>query len=204
MRSLHRQIIQALCILLLLIGSSVAEQTASGESGELAQMRQQMVEEVYDYKLTGDADYDYAALTISLNESALKMSRWMLDHTEDQRLRSLAQETISAQKEALEGLRDWFDRYPQPKPAEEDVQAVVDAYEAVLDSMASAAEELDKATNPEIAYVDALIWHHEIVYALSQNLVQQSVDAQLRLIATDISRRSSRQMATLGNWRARQ
>lgn len=204
MRSPHRPIIQLLSLLLVLAGSVVAEQNASDEGSELARMRQQMIDEVYDYKLTGDADYDYAALTISLNESALKMSRWMLDHTEDDRLRSLAQETISAQKEALEGLRDWFDRYPQPKPAEEDVQAVVDVYEAVFDRMASTAEELDKATNPEIAYVDALIWHHEIVYALSQNLVQQSVDAQLRLIATDISRRSSRQVATLSNWRARQ
>lgn len=203
MRSPHRQIIQLLSLLLVLAGSVVAAQNAADESGELAQMRQQMIDEVYDYKLTGDADYDYAALTINLNESALEMSHWMLDHTEDERLRSLAQETIGAQEDALERLRNWFDRYPQPKPAD-DVTAVVDAYEAVFERMAANAEELDQSSNPEIAYVDALIWHHEMIYSLSQNLVQQSVDAQLRLIATDVSRRSSRQVANLSNWRARQ
>ena len=58
--------------------------------------------------LTGDADHDFAVLTIPHHESAIEMAEALLQHGEETMTRQMAQEMIEDQKMEIRELQDWL------------------------------------------------------------------------------------------------
>lgn len=207
MNLLQNPLVRTLSLLLMLTGPGWAEQSSDEQSdtqtGPIMSMRQEMTSAFFDYPLTGDADFDFATLIVSLNDRAIEMARWAIDHADDARLVSLAEEVITAKQDRQQRLRQWLERNPEPTPGN-DADAVIEAFGYVRERMEQSREERLRSSEPQQAFAEAMIWHYEAAYSVAQTFLQNSVNAQLRLIATEVSRTNSRQIANFTNWLSRQ
>lgn len=183
--------------LLLLMGPAQAE--SGGDTDPLFDARQAMFNALYDYELTGDPNYDYAQIMIPLSLEAVDMAETLMDESDDDRLVRVAEMLKDDVDTELEALQAWRERFAAPTPGD-NAEAVKLAFDGVRKSMMARRDELRPGNDLEGSAASTLIWYHETVISLTQATLDHSVDAQLRLLASDIKRDHTRQIAELVNW----
>ncbi|GGX45263.1 DUF305 domain-containing protein [Saccharospirillum salsuginis] len=184
--------------LLMLVGSLSAE--TGDDAGPLFNARQAMFNALYDYELTGDPNYDYAQLLVPLNLEAVDMAETLKDESDDDRLLRVANMLKDDVDTEIEALQAWQERFSAPTPGD-DADAVTVAFEGVRERMMERRDELQSNDDLEGSAAATLTWYHEAAIALTHVTLEHSVDAQLRLLASDIKRDHTRQIAELRNWR---
>lgn len=195
MKGLRRLAVVMLCGLWL-VGPADAE---SMSDSALTEVRQQLMQAAYQAELSGDPNYDFANLMVAHQGAGIDMAKALLDSSEDERLVRVAELIIDNHEREIEDLNTWLERYDEPSP-EDDAEAVRQAYRAVLDGLAEDRDEFRVQGDADSVFANAMIWHHELAVALGQVMLNHSVDAQLRILAGDIVRDSTRDIAELRNW----
>lgn len=187
--------------LLVLVCSLSGPVLAEPEDGRpLFDARQAMFNALYEYDLTGDPNYDYAQLLMPLNLEAVDMAEVLQEETDDERLVRVARILKDEVDTEIEALQAWQERFAAPTP-DDDAEAVTRAIEGVRERMMARRDELQADDDWEGDAASTLVWYHETAIALTQVALQYSVDAQLRMLASDIRRDHTRQIAELRNWR---
>lgn len=93
----------------------VAEaQPARGAAGEFERVRDVMSDRFKNTKLTGDPDWDFAALLIASFEETLFLAKAQLNYGGDRELRAVAQKIQDEQQERIDALKTWQVRSRQP------------------------------------------------------------------------------------------
>ena len=184
--------------LLLLAGSLSAE--TGNDTDPLFNARQAMFNAMYDYELTGDPNYDYAQILVPLNIEAVDMAESIKDQSEDDRLLRIANMLEDDVETELEALQAWQEHFSAPTPGD-NAEAVKVAFEGVRERMMERRDELQSNGDLDGSAASMLVWYHEAAIALTHVTLEYSVDAQLRLLASDIKRDHTRQIAELRSWR---
>ncbi len=197
--ALRTAVFSGLLSALLIFSPLLRAETGGGDSPPMFEPRESLVGALYDYDLTGDPNYDYARIMVPMNIRAIAMIDTLLDHSEDERLLRVAglmKDEIAAE---LEALQEWQARFSEPTPGD-NAEAVKVAIKGVRDRMMEHRDEMEASQETGTAFAAAMVWYHEVAISLTQVTLDYSVDAQLRMLASDIRRDHTRQIAELRNW----
>ncbi|MHA7880075.1 MAG: DUF305 domain-containing protein [Saccharospirillum sp.] len=181
-------------ILVSLVAASLARADALHDLGEA------MKASFYTYSSSGDVNFDYAQLMREQHRLAAQLSELKLNDLNDATLRRVARSAIQMVGESGESLERWQGRNSQPN-AGANAELVENSLASLKDHLRDIeARFIDVAREDEDYYVQLMLWHHELAIALGQMVASQSVDAQMRMLASENTRLHTREVAHLRSW----
>lgn len=181
-------------VMLSLIGTVLAQ------SGELRDSGERLKASLYEYEPLGDVNHDYVNLISVQYRLAAELSDIKLDQLEAASLQRVARSALSKAENELVDIEAWLSRNSRPNIGD-NAELVQSSIHALSERMKDVESRFVDAELEDDAYfAQLMLWHHEVAIAVGQLVVNQSVDAQVRMLATDTVRRHTREIAQLRNW----
>ena len=141
-------------------------------------------------------DQMYIDMMIPHHASIIAMAQAALDRLEDERLREIARrivETQSSEIDELRGYREDFYGDPEPVPMDESMMGMMqEMMPGMPGSMDDMARQMDPAAqvaaicaaeNPDLAFIDMTIVHHESAIAASEAALHRATHDEIRAFA---------------------
>lgn len=184
---------------LVVVASCISIGLVYADSG-LRDQGEALKASLYEYESTGDANHDFANLIKEQYQNAARLAELKLDDLEDASLQRVARAAINRIENELEEIERWLGRNSQP--------TVGDNAELIANSLATLSERMkevesrfvDTDLEDDAYFAQLMLWHHEVTIAIGQLVGNNSVDAQIRMLAADTVRRHTREIAQLRNW----
>jgi uncharacterized protein (DUF305 family) len=157
-------------------------------------------------------DQDFIDMMVPHHQSAVEMANIALDRAEHEALRSLAEDIIAAQEPEIEQLRQWrqswfgSDETPPMEempllPGMEMPEMEGHSMEGTMD-MTADIEELRTADPFDLAFIDAMIEHHESAIAAAEIIKGATQRPELQDLADAIIEAQQREIEQMEAWRA--
>lgn len=145
--------------------------------------------------LEGEAfEIGFLSMMIEHHRGALEKSEWILERTERDELREAAEAIIASQEAEIETmttwLRDWYDQEPDA----EMVAMMAEENAMMMEAMMSAEE-------PEHAFLEMMIMHHQGAIDMAQPALTQALNEPLREMARDIVLEQAEEIYVFEGWR---
>ena len=159
-----------------------------------------------------EIDMAYIDMMIPHHESIVALSQAALPRLTDERLRTIAQAIIDAQTAEvaeLRGLRDEFYGSPDPEPLDD--AAMMRLTPDMAMPMGEMMGQMDAATqvtsfcsasDPDLAFIDLVIPHHESAIAASETALDQATHHRIRDFAERVIADQQREIEELEAIRA--
>jgi len=159
-----------------------------------------------------EIDMAYIDMMIPHHESIVALSQAALPRLTDERLRTIAQAIIDAQTAEvaeLRGLRDEFYGSPDPEPLDD--AAMMRLTPDMAMPMGEMMGQMDAATqvtsfcsasDPDLAFIDLVIPHHESAIAASETALDQATHHRIRDFAERVIGDQQREIEELEAIRA--
>jgi uncharacterized protein (DUF305 family) len=170
-----------------------------------------------DMSMRGEFDLMFIDMMISHHEGAIAKAEVALDRAEHEEIRTLAEEIIAAQTAEIDWMRawrdDWYPGAPEmpmnqmmpmmgemmqdmPDMAGTDMMSMMDM------SPGDQQAALCAASEPfDLAFIDAMIPHHQSAVAMAKVAVQNATHPELTQLAEGIIEAQEREIAQLQDWR---
>ncbi|MCH8529515.1 MAG: DUF305 domain-containing protein [Saccharospirillum sp.] len=174
--------------------------TAMAQSDSLREQGVALKASLYEYEATGDANHDFANLISEQYRNAARLSEMKVDQLQAATLQRVARSAIAKVENELVEIETWKGRNSRPNVGE-NAELVIASIETLSERMKTVdARFVDADLEDDAYFAQLMLWHHEVAIAVGQLVVNQSVDAQARMLATDTVRRHTREIAQLRNW----
>jgi uncharacterized protein (DUF305 family) len=143
-------------------------------------------------------DQLYIDMMIPHHEGIIALAQVAQDHLTDARLQAMAGKIVTDQSreiEQLRGYRDMFYGDPRPMPMDEQMMAMVMEQMPGMGDMASMQLLMDPnalvasfctADDPDLAFVDLVIPHHEMAIQASEAALDRATHEEIRTIAQNV------------------
>ena len=195
-------------------GGSTTEHThdsASGhenhgaETGKHDQMMKKMMDDMNAVKMSGDFDLDFANMMIPHHQSAVDMAEAYIPNAKDDKIKSMAQNIINAQKKEIEELRTMIANH---KPAEkkeghssaghgaEGHNELMDAMNKMMDKMKSAP----MTGNADKDFVTMMIPHHQSAVDMAENEISHGKNVEMKKFSQKVIDDQSREIKEFEEW----
>ena len=159
-----------------------------------------------------ELDQLYIDMMIPHHASIIALSQAALPRLKDDRLRAIAENVIAAQTAEIAELRGYREQWygsPEPQPMGEEAMmrlmpgaaTPMDAMMAQMDAAAQVAL-LCAADDPDRAFIDLAIPHHQGALEVSEIALEQTTHDELRAFAERVIADQQREIAELGSIRA--
>jgi uncharacterized protein (DUF305 family) len=188
-------------------GASTAGHENDGAgSGEHDQMMKKMMNDMNAVKMTGDFDLDFANMMIPHHQSAVDMAEQYIPKAKDEKIKSMAQNIINAQKKEIEELRTMIASHkPTTKKKEEHSASGHDAggHSELMDAMNKMMEEMKsmKMTgNADKDFVTMMIPHHKSAVDMAENEISHGKNVQLKQFAQKVINDQSKEINEFQSW----
>jgi uncharacterized protein (DUF305 family) len=137
----------------------------------------------------------YIDMMIPHHQSIIALAQAAQDHLTDPRLKAMAESIIKDQSRQIEELRGYHDMFygvPNPEPMDQAMMAqripgMGDMQQmAMLMDPQALVSAFCSAANPDLAFIDLTIPHHEMAIAASKMALSQATHEQIRQIAQNV------------------
>ena len=174
-------------------------------SGEHDQMMKKMMDDMNAVKMSGDFDLDFANMMIPHHQSAVDMAEQYIPKAKDEKIKSMAQNIINAQKKEIEELRTMIANH---KPAEKKEEHSAsghgaDGHNELMDAMNKMMEEMKgmKMTgNADKDFVTMMIPHHKSAVDMAENQISHGKNVQLKQFAQKVIDDQSKEISEFQSW----
>jgi uncharacterized protein (DUF305 family) len=149
------------------------------------------------------------------HQSATEMAKLAQERAEHEELRTLAGEMIAAQAAEITQMRDWREGWfgsAETPPMEampllpgmemEDTDMDMDMGDVATMDMTTDIEELRDADPFDVAFLDAMIPHHESAIEAGQIALEQSANPEIRSLAEEIISSQQAEIDQMTAWRS--
>ena len=185
--------------------SSARDTMLTNRSGfTLAQ--QQMMNDMHQMPLTGNADKDYAMMMKSYHQGAIDMSQNELTNGQDADLKEIAAKIISDLKGEIPELESIFaslDKAPEtydPQKKDEGFGKVLDENMRMMMDMS----KMDTSLAADHQYVAMMIPHHQSSLFMAEEFLKYGKDARLIALSKRITAIQKEELDKFQNWMERQ
>lgn len=125
-----------------------------------------------------DLDESFLVGMIAHHEGAVDMAEWLLDRSDDPRVRTWAEEVIEAQEPEIAQMRDWLEAWRLDAVGNDPMMS---------DEMDEMLEEMDASTeDPETAFLSAMTDHHAGAIDMAQDALVRTERQEIRAFARDV------------------
>jgi uncharacterized protein (DUF305 family) len=170
-----------------------------------------------DAEMSMDFDLHYIDMMIPHHESIIALAQVALPDLTDPRLQEITQEIIREQGTEIETLKEYREAWygsAEPLPMDEAMmQMMIEMMPsmAAMGSMEEMAMQMDppalvaafcSADNPDLAFIDLVIPHHEMAIASSQDALEMATHDELKVIAQQVIEDQQREIDELSMIRA--
>ncbi len=161
-------------------------------------------------------DVIYIDMMIPHHASIIAMSEAALPRLTDERLQEIARAIIdvqSAETEELHGLREDLSGSAMPMPMDDMGMTMMMEMMPGMGSMEEMAMQMDpvaqvmaicEAENPDLAFIDLTIPHHDMAIAASEAVLEQSTNDEVRALAERVIADQQAEIETLQEIRQEQ
>ena len=155
-------------------------------------------------------DQAYIDMMIPHHASIVAMADAALSRLEDERLREIARTIVGTQTAEIEELRGYRQRFygaAEPMPMDEPMMGAMMEMMPGMDSMEEMAFQMDAAAqvaaicaadDPDRAFIDLTIPHHESAIAASEAALDQAAQDEIRAFAAQVIEEQRREIDELG------
>ena len=161
-------------------------------------------------EMTVEFDLLYIDMMLPHHASIVALSEAALPRLEDDRLREIAQAIITAQEaeiEELRGYREAFYGSPEPGPMDDHMMGMMmQAMPGMPGTMAEMAVQMDPlaqvaalcaAPDPDRAFIETTIAHHEMAIAASAPALEQAIHPEIADFAQRVIAAQQAEIAAL-------
>jgi len=172
-------------------GEMSGMESADESSTDIAQMSRQMV--------APDGEYSDAAFLDAMvphHQGAVEMAKVALVNAEHEEIRTLAREIIDGQQTEIERfgqIRERLGASPMEAMSEGEMNRMM----GMTDAQVVAGQRPF-----DLAFIDAMIPHHESAIEMARVALEESEDPEIREIAQGIVAAQEREIAQMEQWRA--
>ncbi len=158
-------------------------------------------------------DQAFIDMMVPHHQSATEMAKLAQERAEHEELRTLAGEIIAAQDAEITQMRDWRQEwFGSPETPPMDAMPLLPGMEmegmgmdmgdgATMD-MTTDIEELRDADPFDLAFLDAMIPHHESAIEAGQIALEESENSEIRSLAEEIISSQQAEIDQMTAWRS--
>ncbi|GGN02375.1 hypothetical protein GCM10007092_15810 [Thermus composti] len=133
----------------------------------------------------------FLSAMIAHHEGALEMARYALKRTKDPAVRTWAEAILKDQEREIALMRSWLPGFGGLEPT---------TYEAMRREMASMLQALQKAPNPDRAFVEGMLLHHKGAVEMALKALTTAKDRRVLDLARDIVLAQAQEMHAFRLW----
>ncbi len=178
------------------MGGTVMDTMSSATNGLMTAMNT-MMDKMSGVPMTTDFDVDFANMMIEHHKGAIEMSNIELSKGTDTKMKSMAQDIITEQKNEINMLQDAIKNHKNSgmKHGEGLLQKSMEDMKAGMKSMQMTAN-LDKD------FATMMISHHQSAVKMSKDAVPNLMDAGLKKMAQKTITDQTKEIGEFRNWLA--
>ncbi len=155
-----------------------------------------MMDNMSSMKMSGDFDMDFANMMIEHHQGAIDMSEEELKSGTDEKMKGMAQNIITAQKEEQSKLRDIV---KNSKPMKMEM-GKHDELTKGMDDMKSDMGKMQMSGNTDKDFAMMMISHHESAIKMAKAELSHGMNAQLKQMAQKIISDQTKEIGEFKSW----
>jgi len=154
-----------------------------------------MMDKMKNMKMTGDFDIDFANMMIEHHQTAIDMSEQEVSSGKDDKIKSMAQNIITSQKEEIIKLRDFVKTYKASgmKHGEGELQKSMSDMESKMKNMQTIGD-MDKD------FAMMMIEHHESAVSMSKKQLTNGMSEKLKQMARKMITDQNKEIKEFKAW----
>ena len=165
------------------------------KTNDLMNPMSSMMDRMKAMKMTADFDIDFANMMIEHHQAAIDMSEQELSSGKDDKIKSMAQNIITSQKEEIIKLRDFVKSYKPSgmKHGEGELQKSMSDMESKMKTMQMTGD-MDKD------FAMMMIDHHESAVAMSKKQLTNGMSDKLKQMARKVITDQNKEIKEFKSW----
>lgn len=152
-----------------------------------------------DITYTGDADRDFAIGMIPHHQGAIDMANVVLERGTRPELRAFAESIVASQGDEIALMRSWQEEWPDEASGMSGDHAMAGMDDMMMGGMS--AEDLATADDVDLAFVEAMIPHHEGAVMMAGHVLSSTKRPEVRELAEAIIATQQAEIAKMRAWR---
>lgn len=177
---------------------------SSSERTEMATVLDNMMKDMHQAEMTGNADLDFAVMMKSHHEGAVEMAEEELKSGKDEAIKQMAREIAGAQKTEIEELDEFISSHKNAAK-NYDPAAKNNGFGKVMDKsmkMMMELPELVAGSSVDEQFVALMIPHHQSAVYMAEGLLQYGKDPKLMEMAKKMIADQNREIDAFKKWRS--
>lgn len=166
-----------------------------GDLGMMASMHT-MLNKMSGMKMSGDFDMDFANMMIDHHGGAIEMSEEEIRSGTDEKMKSMAQAIITAQKEEQNKLRDIV-KNAKPMSME---MGKHDELSEQNKAMATDMKNMQMTRNTDQDFARMMIFHHESAVKMAKAEISHGMNNELKAMAKKMIADQTREIGDFKGW----
>lgn len=168
---------------------------SAASHGNLMKSMDDMMGNMKNVQMTGDFDVDFANMMIEHHQGGVNMAHIEVSNGKDEKMKTMAQEIITKQKEEIQKLRDFVSSYKPSgmKHGEGELQKSMTGMDSKTMAMQTNAD-VDK----DFAVMMSL--HHEHAVAMAKMQLKHGMSADLKKMAREMINDQQKEIAAFNTW----
>lgn len=157
-----------------------------------------MMDKMIGMQMSGDFDMDFANMMIEHHQGAIDMSEAELKSGTDEKMKSMAQNIITLQKEEKGKLRDIVNN---SKPMKMDM-GKHDELSEEMDRMKAGMNKMQMTGNTDKDFAMMMVAHHESAIKISKDELSHGMNSQLKEMAKKGIADQTKEIEEFKSWMA--
>lgn len=153
---------------------------------------------------TSDVNASFVKSMIVHHQGAVAMSYTQLKFGQDVQIREFAQGIIDLQQEEIAWMKDWLINHANQPAMTLQPDGEQDGMQEAMAKKAQSnhQEMMDDVTdtNPDVAYIKAMILHHKTAIKMANTAIDYGVDADVSALAEQIKIVHSQEIEQMKDW----
>ncbi len=172
---------------------------------EHGQMMMKMEGHMKGMKMTGDFDIDFANMMIPHHQSAVDMAEMYLPKSKDEKIKTMAQNIITAQKKEIDELKNLIANHKPADTKERHSDAGHEGgnHNELMDAMTkmmSTMKGLKMSGDTDKDFVTMMIPHHQSAVEMAENEISHGKHVAMKTFAQKVINDQTKEIKEFNDW----